>query len=333
MASTVTYLLTRADVQKALSMADAVRAVEAAFVAYGEGRAQMPPKSYLRFERGDLRCMPAYLADVGLAAVKNVNVHPLNEELPTVMATVTVFDPDTGFPLAIMDGTYLTAMRTGAAGGIAAKYLARRDSAVACFVGAGRQAATQLAALMTTMPNIRKVLACDVDADRAEAFARGSAATYNVEASAAPLADAVSAADIVTTLTPVREPLIMKDYVRPGTHINAIGADAPGKQELESAILQAAKVVVDNWEQAAHGGEINVAVSQGLIARDDIHAEIGEVVTGKRPGRQSPDEITVFDSTGLAIQDVACAAHVYRRLTSDAHARASLQTVDFLAGD
>jgi alanine dehydrogenase len=330
MASNATYLITRAQVESVLTMADAVAAVEDAFAAYGQGRAQMPPKSYLQFEQGDLRSMPAYLPHLGLAAVKNVNVHPANDQLPAVMATVTLFDPETGFPLAVMDGTYLTAVRTGAAGGIAAKYLARPDAAAACFVGAGRQAETQLAGLMRTVPAIRRVFVFDIDIDRARDFAHRSGIAYGIEASACRLDEAVEAADVLATVTPAREPLVREDCLRPGTHINAIGADAPGKQELAPEVLQGAKVVVDDWEQASHGGEINVAVSKGLIEREDIHADIGQVVAGTKPGREDPDEITVFDSTGLAIQDLACAAHVFRRLTSDAGTRGALNTIDFL---
>ncbi len=331
MADNRTYLFTSAQVASVLTMPDAVRAVESAFRAYGEGKAQMPPKSYLHFEKGDLRCMPAYLPELGLASVKNVNVHPDNKGLPAVMATLTVFDPDTGFPLAVMDCTYLTALRTGAAGGIAARHLARKESSVACFVGSGRQAETQLAALMVTMPGIKKVLACDADPARARRFAERTRATYGLDASEGDLEKSIRTADIVTTATPARAAVVMKRFLRPGTHINAIGADAAGKQELEVAILQAAKVVVDDWVQSSHGGEINIAVSQGLIGRGDIYAEIGEIVTGRKQGRQNPDEITVFDSTGLAIQDCACAAHVYRRLTSDAAARSGLRSVEFLS--
>ncbi len=330
MSTDVTYLITRADVEKALLMPDALEAVEAAFKSYGQGRAQMPPKQYLTFDKGDLRSMPAYLPDLGAAAVKNVNVHPQNRGLPTVMATVTVFDTETGFALAIMDGTYLTAVRTAAAAGVAARYLAREDSTVAAFVGTGKQAPAQLEALMLTVPGIKKVLAYDVKPESAESFAERSAAAYGVEAAVCSLAEAVAGADIVTTTTPVREPIVRREDVRPGTHINAIGADAAGKQELELAVLQDAKIVIDNWEQASHGGEINVAVSRGLIGRESIHADIGEIVVGRRPGREAPDEITVFDSTGLAIQDVACAAHVYRRLTSDPETRDSLLAIDFL---
>jgi len=327
----VTYLISRRQVQAALSIEAAVEAVESAFRAHGEGRAQMPAKPYLFFDKGDLRCMPAYLPDLGLAVVKNVNVHPQNSGLPTVMGTVCVFDPETGFPLAIMDGTYLTAIRTGAAGGVAAKYLAREDAKVAGIIGAGRQAESQLAALLVTRPGIERVLVADANTERADAFARHCADEHGREAEAASTEEVVRRCDVLTTVTPVRRPVVRAEWVRPGTHINAIGADAPGKQELEVAILQRAKVVVDSWEQASHGGEINAAVGQGALTRDDVHAEIGRIVAGLKPGRESAEEITVFDSTGLAVQDVACAAHVYRALVENASARAELCTFDFLA--
>ncbi len=330
MAGMRTYLIPQSDVSRVLSMQQAVAAVEAAFRAYGEGKVQMPPKSYLLFEKGDLRVMPSYEPDLGLAAVKNVNVHPGNTALPSVMATISLFDPETGYPLAIMDGTLVTAMRTGAAGGVAAKYLARADSRVVCLVGAGRQAQTQLAALMVTVPTIERALFCDVNRERAEELARQSAARHGIEAAACPLDDALAVADIVVTVTPVRKPIVMRDQVRPGTHINAIGADAPGKQELDAAIIRSARVVIDEWEQASHGGEINVPVSQGLFGRDDLHGELGQVVCGRTPGRQSDDDITVFDSTGLAIQDLACAALVYRAVMADG-AAARLVTLDFLS--
>jgi alanine dehydrogenase len=322
-----TALISRSQVEQVLDMEAAVGAVESAFRACGEGRVQMPPKPYLVFNRGDLRCMPAYIPDLGLAAVKNVNVHPANTSLPTVMATVTVFDPETGFPLAIMDGTYLTALRTGAAGGVAARYLARPDSSVAAFVGCGAQARTQLAALMVTMPALETVLAVDVDAKRAEEFASHAGAEHGVAARACSLAEALAQADLLTTVTPVSEPYVSRDAVGEGLHINAIGADAPGKQELETDVLQSARIVVDNWEQASHGGEINVAVSEGLLGRQDIAAEIGQVVTGQVSVRQGPGDITVFDSTGLAIQDCACAALVWNALKDTGD---SLPSFDFL---
>jgi len=322
--------MTAADMRGVLSMEDAIGAVESVFRAYGEGRVQMPPKPYLDFGDGDLRCMPAYCKEVGLAAVKNVNSHPHNRDLPTVMATVTVFEPETGFALAIMDGTYLTAMRTGAAGGVAARYLARADSHVAGFVGAGRQAETQLAALLEALPALEEALFFDVDSERATRLAERARDDGPLQARACRLEEAVRQADVLTTTTPVREPLVRREWVQPGTHVNAIGADAPGKQELESGVLRDALVVVDNWEQASHGGEINVAVAAGLMDREDVHGDIGEIVAGRKAGRTSDEQVTVFDSTGLAIQDLACAAHAYRKMMDDDGTRSGLLTLDFM---
>ncbi len=314
MSEAMTYLITQSQVRELLDMAIALEAVERGFRLYGEGRVQMPPKPYLRFDRGDLRCMPAYAAEFGVATVKNVNVHPSNTDLPTVIATLTLIDPGTGFPLAIMDGTYLTAVRTGAAGGVAARYLSREDARVAGIVGAGRQARTQLEALLMVRPGVERLLVCDAQSERAAAFAREATEAHGVEAWPEGVQETVRAADVLITVTPVRKPIVRADWVRAGTHINAIGADARGKQELEPDLLARAKIVVDSWEQGSHAGEINVAVSSGLLSRGDIHADIGEVVAGSKPGRQSPAEVTVFDSTGLAIQDCACAAAVWRRL-------------------
>jgi len=325
-----TLIVSRSQVMRFLSMREGIAAVEAAFAAWGEGQVQMPPKTYLHFDRGDLRAMPAYGPALGLASVKLVNVHPHNSDLPAVMALVALYDPQTGFPLALMDGTYLTAVRTGAAGAVAAKHLARPDSRVASFVGAGRQAEAQLAALAAAVPSLERVLVHDAAPERAEAFARGATAEHGLSAEAVGLEKAVRTADILTTVTPSRAPVVRAEWVRPGTHINAIGADAPGKQELDPAVLLSAKLVVDDWEQASHGGEINVAVSRGLLTRDDVHANIGEVVTGRRPGRETDDEITVFDSTGLAVQDLACAAHVYRRLAQAGHGPGRVE-FDFLS--
>jgi len=324
-----TYLITKSEVRAVLTISDALEAVESIFRAYGEGKVQMPPKPYLSFEKGDLRCMPAYAPALGLASVKNVNVHPGNADLPTVMATITLFDPESGFPVAIMDGAYLTAMRTAAAAGVATRYLARSDSEVLGFVGAGRQAQTQLDAMMAVLPDVERVLFYDIDADSARALARRAEDTYGVSAASHDLRQTVSSADVLTTTTPVRSPIVDADAVRPGTHINAIGGDAPGKQELDPAILQAAKLVVDNWEQASHGGEINVALSEGLIGRGDVYADIGQIVVGARPARETDEEITVFDSTGLAAQDLACAAHVYRRLVVEGDP-SGLAAVDFM---
>jgi len=311
-----TLILTRHDVEKILTPTVANETVEKAFRAYSLGCTQMPPKSYLYFPKGDLRSMPAYISGEGfdIAGIKCVNVHPQNAagQMPSVMAVIILNDPQTGFPLAIMDGTYLTCLRTGAAGTIAAKYLSREDSQVAGFVGCGAQARAQLSCLLEVR-NIRKIKIWQFpkDKDCVRDFRQWAHTTYKLETHVSPRMDAVTMnSDIVITTTPSRVPLV--NCVSPGTHINAIGADAPGKQEINPEILKQAKVVVDDWIQASHSGEINVPVSRKQMTKRDVHALLGDIVDGKKRGRTSAKEITLFDATGLAIQDISCADIVYK---------------------
>ena len=301
--------LTEADVAALLGIDEALAAVEDAFRLHGEGRAQMPAKTYLTFEPfpGDLRAMPAYLkGERPSAGVKIVNSNPANPDrgLPAVSGVMVVVDPETGLPDGVFAAGTLTALRTGAGGGVAAKHLARKDSRVVGLVGCGRQADTQLAALRTVFP-VEKVLVWGKTREEAEAFVRRQGAGLRFEVAAE--VRAACAADIVVTTTPVRSPLVRAEWIAPGTHVNAIGADAPGKQELDESLLPKAVVVVDEWSQASHGGEINVAVTKGLFRREQLAAQLGEIVAGSRPGRRSERDITIFDSTGLAVQDVAVA--------------------------
>jgi alanine dehydrogenase len=309
-------LLSKAEVEGLISMSEAIEAVEEAFRAKELGKAQMPPKSYVYFKRhqGDFRVMSAYLEKLGAAGVKIVNVHPRNPKeygLPSVMATILLLNSETGAPIAIMDGTWITNIRTGAGGAVAAKYLARKDSRVVAMIGAGAQARSQLIALKEVL-DIEEVRVNDVVPEQMKRYAseRGKKLGIDVKP-AGNVEKAVKGADILVTVMLARKPLVMNDWISEGMHINAIGADAPGKQELDPEILKRAKIVVDDLEQASHGGEINTALSEGIIKREDVYAEIGEIVTGKKPGRTSDDEITIFDSTGLAIQDIATDWKVY----------------------
>jgi alanine dehydrogenase len=312
--------LSEKDVASLIHVKDAIPLVEQAFLALGTGRAQMPPKTYLDFKeyQGDLRAMPAYLP-VGpggkpFAGVKVVNSHPKNPEkgLPTVSAVLVLNDPATGMPLAVMAAGALTDVRTGAAGGVAAKHLARPNSTVVGLVGCGRQAITQLKAAASLWP-IREVRVAGRDLREAQEFCKARA--DSVEAEFVPCAGPEQAcqADVVITTTPSRQPVVKAAWIRPGTHINAIGADAPGKQELESAILAKARVVVDRAEQAFHSGEVNVPLSTGALKPEQVVGDLGEIVAGKKKGRLSAEDITVFDSTGLAVQDVAVGAWVYQK--------------------
>jgi alanine dehydrogenase len=276
----------------------------------------MPPKIYLHLDKykGDFRAMPAYIEGLEACGLKWVNVHPKNKRfnLPAVMATIILSDPRTGFPLCIMDGTHITNLRTGASGAIAAKYLARKDSSVVGLVGCGVQARTQLQA-MNELFKIKKVYIWGNRIAYVKKFLKDMQFLGLDMQITGNISNCVKEADIVVTTTPVRKPILKSKWIKEGAHINAIGADAPGKEELEVSLLKRAKIVVDDWRQASHSGEINVPVSRGLISRKDIYAALGEIVAGTKIGRVNPKEITIFDSTGLAIQDIAMAHFVYRK--------------------
>ena len=312
-----TLILDAATVKKLIGIKEAIKAIEGVFRLLGEGKAHMPAKLYLPLPKfnGDFRAMPAWVEGLKGCGIKWVNVHPQNLKsgLPTVMAIIILSDPKTGFPLSIMEATYLTALRTGAAGGVAAKFLARAESKRVALVGCGVQARIQLQGLLELF-DIRYV--------KVWGFKRGEATTFikeferfkrvDLEASST-VKGCVKDTDIIVTTTPSRKPLVHLEWIKKGAHINAIGADAEGKQELAPKILKKAKIVVDDLKQASHSGEINVPLGKGELSKSKIYADIGEIVSGKKNGRTKAEEITVFDSTGLAIQDIAIANVVYNK--------------------
>jgi alanine dehydrogenase len=308
-------VLGRRETEELLSVREAIEAVERAFKLKAENKSRMPPKIYLDMPEfgGDFRAMPAYID--GIAGLKWVCGYPNNHRynLPTVMATIVICDPRTGRPLAIMNGEYITNIRTGAAGGVAVKYLARKNSSVIGMIGAGMQAKTQLMAINEVLDQIEEVKVFDVNRDTSLRYAEEMGAKLKINVRPIESIEAATDADIVVTTTPSREPVVKKEHIKPGTHINAIGADAKGKQELEITLLARAKVVVDDIEQSSHGGEINVALSEGRLKIEDIHGTIGEVIINSKNGRENDAEITVFDSTGLAIQDMVCAKLIYEK--------------------
>jgi len=307
-------LLGPADVRQSTQLPDIIDAIEGAFAAYARDNVQMPAKSYIDLPQydGDFRSMPAYVEadDWEAAAVKWVNSHtenPNRHDLPTVMGTVVYSDPETAYPLALLDGTVLTRLRTGAAAAVATRHLAPEDATTLGLVGAGIQSHTQLAAI-TQVRDIEQVVLSDVNDDAIDAFREEYGAAYDIREGSI---KAAASCPVVSTTTPVREPIV--ESVGERTHINAMGADAAGKQELSPDILRTAKIVIDDYEQCIHSGEINVPWGAGLLDDDDIHGELGDVVTGDVAGRTAADGVTVFDSTGLAIQDVAAAHVVYER--------------------
>lgn len=291
-----------------------VDVIEQAFFEYGMKRVQMPAKHYLYFPKcdGDLRIMPACSEKLKMAGTKIVNVHPQNPRkgLKTVNAVIILNDVKTGLPLAVMDGTYITGMRTGAASGVATKYLARKNAKTLGVIGAGYQSIFQIAAI-TKVRKIKEIFVYDIFDVQVKKLAQ-ILAKEKIRIKKAKLEE-VAKQDILVTVTPARGPVVKREWILPGTHINAIGADAKGKQELDPKILKDGKIVIDDWAQATHSGEINVPLSKGIIKEKDIYASLGEIVTRKKIGRKNEREITIFDSTGLAIQDLFTANFVLQR--------------------
>ena len=317
-----TLLLNGDDVDENARMDRVIEAVEGAFAAYERGDAQMPPKSYIDLPEynGDFRSMPAYMdaGDWDAAGIKWVNVHtdnPADHDLPTVMGTMIYSDPETAVPLAIMDGTELTMKRTGAAAAVAPDHLAVPDASSIGIVGAGVQAYTQLEAI-AAVRDIEEVVVSDLDEERVAKFIDAFEDRFDVRAGS--ISEA-GHCDVLSTVTPVEDPIVGPDDVGEHTHVNAMGADAEGKHELADELLSDATIVIDDHAQCTHSGEINVPYAAGVLGDDDIYGEIGEIVVGNRAGRagargtgeEGVTGVTVFDSTGLAIQDVAAARVVY----------------------
>ena len=293
-----------ADVEAAVSPERAVEAVRNAFVAYASGEWSMPPKVYVpAYPAGDFRAMPALGA--GHALLKWVTSFPGNPAhgLPTVAGIVVLSDASNGMPKALLDAAAVTALRTGAAAVLAAETLARADASGAAVIGAGvngRAVARTFGAVG------REVALWDVDADRARA------AADEIGARVAASRDDALAADVVATVTPGKEFVVAEGALRPGQHVSLMGADGPGKAEIAVGELARVHVFCDDWEQAIHNGDLVHAVEAGVIGRDDA-TELGAVLAGTAPGRRSDDDVTVFDSTGLAIQDLAIALAALER--------------------
>jgi ornithine cyclodeaminase/alanine dehydrogenase-like protein (mu-crystallin family) len=293
----VVPLFTPEHVYEAVPPERAVDAVRDAFVAYARGEWTMPPKVYVpAYPAGDFRAMPALGS--GHALLKWVTSFPGNpaKGLPTVMGVVLVSSAEDGRLVAVLDAGAVTAVRTGAAAVLAAETLGRHDAVSASVIGAGVNGE---AAARTFAARGREPLVWDVDEARAAAVAErvGGRPVTRAEA---------LAAEVVVTVTPGREILLPEGSLRPGQHVSLMGADGPGKAEIAVGELARVRVFCDDWEQASHGGECAAAVEAGVLDRDDV-TELGQVLSGAADGRRSNDDITVFDSTGLALQDLAVA--------------------------
>ncbi|MCP4628236.1 MAG: ornithine cyclodeaminase family protein [bacterium] len=310
-----TLVLNRQTLQSLLTMSDINRAIEAAFLAYGKGKWEVPAKIIFSQDQydGDFGAMPAYCHEPEYIAIKWGGVHNRNPQigLPTTLTQIILSDPQTAWPLAIAEGAWITEMRTGAAAGIATKYMARPDSAILAVIGAGavgRRAAESI----SRVRSLESVRVASRTLASAQKYAAEMTEKLNVPVAAVDsIQSAVQGADIVNIATPARTPLIMADWLAPGVHINAMGADSPGKQELEPRILTQGRIIVDHKSQARIYGEIHLSLQQGLLAETAVAGDIGEVVASRVPGRQSDSDITVFDGTGMALEDAAVVYRAY----------------------
>jgi len=311
---TLRFLSAR-DVTQALPMREAVEAMKEVFRQLSAGEAVVPARIHIEAgdPRGDALLMPSYLPAAGAMGIKVITIYGGNPSrgLPLIQAIMLVLDAATGSPLAVMDGTSLTAIRTGAASGVATDLLARPDAAVAAIFGAGPQARTQLEAVSVVRP-IRRATVFDADADRAAAFAREMAERLGIAVEAArSSSEALAGADVVCTATTSTVPVFSDSDLAPGAHINAIGSYKPGVREIPGETVRRARVVVDHLPAAlAEAGDLLIPIEQGLIRRDHIYAELGEIIAGTKPGRETRGQITFFKSVGVAVQDLAAAHRV-----------------------
>jgi alanine dehydrogenase len=312
-------LLTKHDVQKAITMKEAVDIVEKAFSAFSAGRAAVPIRTQVDVEAKDAVAlfMPGFVEDLGALGLKIVSVFPQNPSrgLPTICSLVVLNDPETGEPAAAMEGSWLTALRTGAASGVATRHLARTDAARVAIIGTGIQARTQLEAVLCER-NIRRVDVYDLDPERARLFIEEMQKSHkdsNLEftASKSP-GEAVENADIICTATTSKNPVFPGNKIKKGVHINAVGAFTPQMQEIgEDVLVRATKVVVDSVTAAMHeAGDLIIPINKGLFRAEDIHGEIGEISGGIKKGRETPEEITLFKTVGLSVQDMAVGIYV-----------------------
>jgi ornithine cyclodeaminase/alanine dehydrogenase-like protein (mu-crystallin family) len=314
-------VLTRSQVRELVPMADAVALMKTAFAELSAGRTVSPLRTVIPLpdSAGDALFMPASVPAMNALGLKSVNVFRRNPErgLPVIHAVVLLVDPETGQPLAIMDGTYLTALRTGAVSGAAADLLARPDSTVLAAIGAGAQGVTQIAAICEVRP-IERVIAVDIDEGSLsrlrQTIARDWPSIGERLETTTDAAAAVREADIVCAATTSHSPVFRDEDVRPGTHVSGVGAYTPEMQELPAETVARATVVVDAIDAAlAEGGDLIIPLANGLVKREHFSRELGMLVNGTALGRTSSEEITLFKSVGNAVQDIVVAKRAVDR--------------------
>jgi len=308
-------LLTRDDVISVLQMKDCIDALEKAFTELAEGSAVLPLRIGIKPPDGLSLYMPAYLQKMNALACKVVTVYknnPNKHNMPTTIGKVLLQDSETGDVISIMDGGYLTAVRTGAVSGLATKYLAREDDGqVAGIFGAGVQAKMQLWGVCEAR-NISKAIVFDKYPEASEKFAKEMGEKLGIPIDIAQTADDVLQADIICTATSSPHPIFDGSKVKEGAHINGIGSHTPNARELDTTIVKRSTFIADSKDGClSEAGDIMIPIQNGELTEDHIYGELGEIVVGKKQGRNSSEQITLFKSNGLAIQDAATAKLVY----------------------
>jgi alanine dehydrogenase len=314
-------VLNQEEVKKCLSMRDAIEAMKSAFEQLTLGETVVPLRTAILMDKnkGSTRFMPVYLAGSDQAGIKITSNFKNNrlKGLPTIIAAVFLFDPRTGEPLALMDGTYLTALRTGAASGLATDYMAKSDSRVLAVLGAGAQGRTQLQAVCN-IREIEQIWVFDVDRISAkrvveEARSWGGGVPKDIRVARTPQ-EAVEQADVICTATTSPLPLFEDRHVKIGAHINGVGSFTPQNREIGTETVCRSRIVVDHRATAlAEAGDLIIPIQEGALKENDIHAELGELVLGRKQGRKTPEEITFFKSVGLAVQDLSVGMKVLER--------------------
>jgi len=312
-------VLTDDDVRELITMPEAIEAARRAYVALAEGRVHVPLRPHVPAAEGGVGlAMPGYVPDAGGYGVKFVSVMPNNRQrgLPVTLGAMLLFDPATGVPIALLAATYLTALRTGAGTGVATGLLAREDAGTLAIIGTGGQAGAQLEAVLAVRP-VHTVRVHNRTLEKAEAFCRrhhgarnrdGQPVTLEVASSAQA---AVEDADIIVAATNSASPVVRGEWLKPGAHVNAIGAHEPGMQEIDEEVVRRARVIaVDSRAGALVPADLSVPLKRGLIQEDDL-IEIGHIAQGRHTGRQRPDDITLFKSVGHASLDLVTARVVY----------------------
>ena len=317
MQSKGTLLLSRSDVEALLTPRDCIDALENVFLLQGQGKIPIPGILGIKAPAGGVHIKAGFLPGDRnyLVAKLNANFPGNNAHfgLPTIQGVIVVFDAENGVPLAILDAIDITLKRTAAASAVAAKYLARKDSSIAMICGCGQQGRAQLRAVLMVLP-LTKVYVFDVNEHAAINFRNDLSPELKIDIELVhDLPGAIQKSDVCITCTTANESFVHKEDVRPGTFIAAVGADDEHKQEIDPALIASAKVVADSLEQSCAIGDVHHSIAHGLMRKEDVYAELCEIVAGQKIGRLNDDEIIVFDSTGVAIEDAVAAAGVYEK--------------------